>query len=110
MDHKVKRGERTIDLTVKEFALLEYLLLHHTECVTRSQLMKDVWKMSPDAGTNVVDVYINYLRRKLAAGEPEDADSLIETVRGSGYKLAGVGRKSVGSVDGLEASRADTGA
>jgi DNA-binding response OmpR family regulator len=90
MDRKVDRGGRPIDLTIKEFALLEYLLAHSGECVPRSRLLTEVWQMSPDAGTNVVDVYINYLRRKLAAGgEDEESASLIETVRGSGYRLGG---------------------
>jgi DNA-binding response OmpR family regulator len=96
MDRKVERGGRPIDLTVKEFALLEFLLVHCGECVPRSRLLTEVWQMSPDAGTNVVDVYINYLRRKLAgAGGDDTWGPLIETVRGSGYRLGGTGIKAI---------------
>jgi len=93
-DRKVMRGDRTIELTAKEFALLEFLLLHRGECVPRSVLLAEIWQMSSNPGTNVVDVYINYLRRKLATGEAEDsAQPLIETVRGEGYRLGGPGGK-----------------
>ncbi|ADV82612.1 response regulator transcription factor [Terriglobus saanensis] len=89
MHRKVQRGGEPVDLTVKEFALLEYLLLHHDRCVSRKELLAKVWSMAPEAGTNVVDVYVNYLRKKL---EPKVASlfgvsSLIETVRGEGYRL-----------------------
>jgi DNA-binding response OmpR family regulator len=95
MEHKVERAGREIDLTAKEFSLLEYLLLHRGECVSRSQLLADVWQIDKETGTNVVDVYINYLRRKLDAGEPLDATTaLIETVRGQGYRLGGLGRRA----------------
>jgi DNA-binding response OmpR family regulator len=95
MDRRVTRGERSIELTTKEFALLEFLLLHRGECVPRSQLLVEVWHMSPETGTNIVDVYVNYLRKKLSAGETaaEAEDPLIETVRGSGYRLGGPRRK-----------------
>ncbi|HEV2619893.1 MAG TPA: response regulator transcription factor [Acidobacteriaceae bacterium] len=93
IEHKVTRGGRAISLTAKEFSLLEYLLLHEGECVSRSQLLADVWQMPEQTGTNVVDVYVNYLRRKVdAAAGPDDAESeygaSIETIRGSGYRLA----------------------
>jgi DNA-binding response OmpR family regulator len=91
IDHKVQRGDRAIELTAKEFALLEHLLIHRGECVSRSQLLAQVWQMSGNTGTNVVDVYINYLRRKLDAGELHQAgESLIQTVRGTGYRLGSV--------------------
>ena len=78
------RGQ-SLDFTVKEFTLLEYLLRHKGKGVSRRELLENVWQMSPDAGTNVVDVYVNYLRRKLgAAGAP----GLIETLRGEGYGIA----------------------
>jgi DNA-binding response OmpR family regulator len=78
-----------VELTVKEFALLEYLMQRGGRCCSRSELLREVWHMSPDAGTNVVDVYINYLRKKLgaAAGDNEAASPVIETVRGEGYKM-----------------------
>jgi DNA-binding response OmpR family regulator len=92
IERKVQRGDRAIDLTAKEFALLEYLLLHSGECVSRSQLLAEVWQMSVETGTNVVDVYVNYLRRKLDAGEPHaTSESLIQTVRGTGYRLGAAG-------------------
>lgn len=81
----VLRGDKPVDLTAKEFALLDYLLLHRGRSVGRPELLSNVWKMSPEAGTNVVDVYVNYLRRKLTqtVGEPE----IVETVRGAGYTI-----------------------
>ncbi len=81
----VLRAGQPVDLTTKEFALLDYLLQHRGRAVGRPELLSNVWKMSPEAGTNVVDVYVNYLRRKLqqVAGEAE----IVETVRGSGYTI-----------------------
>lgn len=89
MERKVTRDGRPIELTVKEFALLEFLLQRRGFCCTRAELLREVWQMSPDTGTNVVDVYINYLRRKLAAAHPNghNGPELIETVRGAGYML-----------------------
>jgi DNA-binding response OmpR family regulator len=80
----VERGGRAIELTVKEYSLLEYLLEHRGECVSRSGLLEHVWKMHPDVTTNVVDVYINYLRRKVDEGAE---NKLIYTVRGQGYVM-----------------------
>ncbi|MGC1781812.1 MAG: response regulator transcription factor [Acidobacteriaceae bacterium] len=80
----VERSGRSIELTLKEFSLLEYLLEHRGECVSRAGLLQHVWKMHPDVSTNVVDVYINYLRRKVDEGSE---DKLIHTVRGNGYIL-----------------------
>lgn len=80
----VERGGRRIELTLKEFSLLEYLLEHRGECVSRAGLLQHVWKMHPDVSTNVVDVYINYLRRKVEEGSES---KLIHTVRGNGYVL-----------------------
>ncbi len=85
MTRTVTMDGRVVALTGKEFSLLEFLLMRRGECVTRGELLEKVWQMSPTAGTNVVDVYINYLRRKLA-GDNEGED-LIETVRGSGYRI-----------------------
>lgn len=86
MDRRVTRGGRPVDLTVKEFCLLEYLLQHRGRCCSRSELLREVWQMSPDAGTNVVDVYVNYLRKKLAVGD-DACHAVIETVRGEGYQV-----------------------
>ena len=94
--HKVTRDGQAVELTVKEFALLEYLMQARGRTCSRSELLREVWQMSPDAGTNVVDVYINYLRKKLGAsrssgimgaGAGLETDRLIETVRGEGYAV-----------------------
>lgn len=82
--HAVQRGGRAIELTLKEYSLLEYLLEHRGECVSRSGLLQHVWNMHPDVTTNVVDVYINYLRRKVDEGAK---NKLIHTVRGNGYVM-----------------------
>lgn len=99
MERKVMRNGQQIDLTVKEFSLLEFLLMRRGQCCSRTELLRDVWQMSPDAGTNVVDVYVNYLRRKLTATDVDGelGASLIETVRGEGYRIS-VGRKTVARV------------
>lgn len=73
-----------VEFTAKEFTLLEYLLLQRGRAVSRQELLREVWRMPPDAGTNVVDVYINYLRRKL--GQDQNG-GIIETVRGEGYAI-----------------------
>ncbi len=90
VDHSVRRGGWEIDLTAKEYALLEFMMLRRGECCTRAELLRELWQMSPDAATNIVDVYINYLRRKLAAACPDGkfSSAVIETVRGAGYRLA----------------------
>jgi DNA-binding response OmpR family regulator len=78
------RGDRSADLPSREFALLEYLMRHAGRVVTRQQLLDAVWGFDFETGSNVVDVYIGYLRRKLdAPGSP----SVIETVRGAGYRV-----------------------
>jgi two-component system, OmpR family, response regulator len=80
-----KRGDDIeADLPSREFALLEYLMRHPGQVLTRQQLLDSVWGIDFDAGSNVVDVYISYLRRKLDdPGRP----SAIETVRGAGYRV-----------------------
>jgi len=82
----VERAGRRIDLTAKEFSLLEYLMLNIGRRVTRSMIIEHVWNLTFDTTTNVVDVYINYLRRKIDDGHPM---KLIHTVRGVGYELSG---------------------
>jgi heavy metal response regulator len=80
----VKRGGEAISLTNREFALLEYFLRNPGRVLTRTMIAEHVWDYSFDAGTNVIDVYVNYLRKKIDAGrEPK----LIHTVRGVGYVL-----------------------
>ncbi len=82
----VERAGRRIELTGKEFSLLEYLMLNNSRRVTRSMIIEHVWNLTFDTTTNVVDVYINYLRRKIDDGH---AVKLIHTVRGVGYELSG---------------------
>jgi DNA-binding response OmpR family regulator len=93
---EMNRMERTvsyegvpIDLTTKEFTLMEFLMLRRGVCCSRAELLSEVWHSTPEAGTNIIDVYITYLRKKLAAAHPEGemGESAIETVRGSGYRL-----------------------
>jgi DNA-binding response OmpR family regulator len=92
MERRVVRNGRLVELTVKEFSLLEFLLMRRGRCCSRSELLREVWQMSPDAGTNVVDVYVNYLRKKLGASVAGvEGGPVIETVRGEGYRM-GAGR------------------
>jgi DNA-binding response OmpR family regulator len=94
MERRVTRAGRAISLTAKEYSLLEYLLQHQGECISRSQLLADVWNTAAETGTNVVDVYVNYLRRKVGDGTVESGHTgLIETVRGEGYRLGGPEKK-----------------
>ena len=85
MTRAVTLNGQNIEFTAKEYTLLEYLLLQRGRAVSRQELLREVWRMAPDAGTNVVDVYVNYLRRKLGSGS---AAGLIQTVRGEGYAIA----------------------
>ena len=85
-ERTVRRAGQPITLTPKEFALLEYLLRNAGRCVTRAMIIEHVWNLSFDPMTNVVDVYINYLRNKVDRGH---ATKLLRTVRGVGYQLAG---------------------
>jgi len=80
----VERSGLRIELTAKEFALLEYLMRNAGRDVTRSMIIEHVWNLTFDTTTNVVDVYINYLRRKVDDGH---AVKLIHTVRGVGYAV-----------------------
>jgi two-component system, OmpR family, copper resistance phosphate regulon response regulator CusR len=84
LTHKVTRAEREIDLTVKEYALLEYLMRNAGNIVTRTMISEHVWDINFDTFTNVIDVYINYLRNKIDSGF---TDKMIHTVRGKGYLL-----------------------
>ena len=84
LTHKVTRADREIDLTVKEYALLEYLMRNTGNIVTRTMISEHVWDINFDTFTNVIDVYINYLRNKVDNGF---ADKMIHTVRGKGYLL-----------------------
>jgi DNA-binding response OmpR family regulator len=82
--HEVKRADRLIELTAKEFALLEYLMRNAGQVLTRTQITDHVWRYDLDALSNVVDTYIHYLRDKVDRGFSQP---LIKTVRGVGYKV-----------------------
>ena len=84
VERRVERSGRRIDLTTKEFALLEYLMRNAGRRLTRAMIIEHVWNLTFDSTTNVVDVYINYLRRKVDDGF---SPPLIHTVRGVGYEL-----------------------
>jgi len=84
--HKVTRGGKEIELTAKEYALLEYLMRNSGSIVTRTMISEHVWDIDFDTFTNVIDVYINYLRNKIDTGHSK---KLIQTVRGRGYILKG---------------------
>jgi len=84
--HNVKVSGKVLDITPKEFQLLEHLLLHRGEVVRRTDLLQKVWDLSFDPETNVVDVHVANLRRKLRRAANMD---LIHTIRGVGYQLGG---------------------
>ena len=84
LDHSVRRGGRSLNLTNKEFALLEHMMLNRGQCSSRAELLETVWNLESAQTTNIVDVYVNYLRRKLADLPP---GVLIRTVRGKGYMI-----------------------
>ena len=86
VSHQVSRGGRAIELSPKEYALLEFLLRNPSRPVPRNTIIEEVWRMHGDSMTNVVDVYINYLRRKIDAGSDRP---LIRTIRGVGYQIGG---------------------
>ena len=81
---EVARGERSIDLSAKEFALLRYMMTNSGIVLSRDMIEDHVWNYDYEGGTNVVDVYIRYLRRKIDEGEEK---KLIQTVRGRGYVI-----------------------
>jgi DNA-binding response OmpR family regulator len=86
--HEVGRGGQPIDLTPREFALLEYLLRRRDEVVPKQDILEHVWDAHYDGDPNIVEVYVGYLRRKIDA--PFGRRSL-QTVRGAGYRLVGTG-------------------
>lgn len=95
MEHTARRSGVPVTLTNKEFSLLERLMLNRGHCVSRVELLDSVWNMEPAQTTNIVDVYVNYLRRKLKDPAP---GHLIRTVRGQGYMVAFEPELSVPSV------------
>jgi DNA-binding response OmpR family regulator len=84
LQRSVHRAGRTIELTPKEFGLLEYFMRNPGRRITRNMIIEHVWKLAPDTMTNVVDVYVNYLRKKIDEGS---SVKLIRTVRGVGYEF-----------------------
>jgi len=82
--HEVRRGERDIELTQREFELLEYLMRNERIVISRQRLLDEVWGYDPFSQTNTIEVFVSNLRRKLeAGGEPR----LLHTIRGAGYVL-----------------------
>lgn len=86
VSHEVRRAGRAVELSPKEYALLEFLLRNPGRPVTRAAIIEEVWRIHGDSITNVVDVYINYLRRKIDNGADHP---LIRTIRGVGYQIGG---------------------
>ncbi|MBE3142845.1 MAG: response regulator transcription factor [Planctomycetes bacterium] len=86
LTHKVMRAGREIELTAKEFSLLEYLMLNAGTVVTRTMIAEHVWDVNFDTFTNVIDVYMSYIRDKIDRKFPK---KLIRTVRGRGYVIKG---------------------
>jgi DNA-binding response OmpR family regulator len=84
LTREVKRGDRLIELTTKEYVILEYFMHHHNVVVTRTMLEEHAWDYDFDSMSNLIDVYIRRLRRKLDDNENE---SVLQTVRGAGYRL-----------------------
>ena len=82
--HVVRVGERSVELSAREFALLGYLIRHAGQVLTRQQILDAVWGAEPDVYSNVVDLYVHYLRRKLAE---LDRAAALRTIRGVGYSL-----------------------
>lgn len=88
--HTVKRGEREIILSTKEFALLEYMMHNAGIVLSREKIENHIWSFDYEGGTNVVDVYISYLRKKI---DDDNSSKLIHTIRGRGYVLREEGGK-----------------
>jgi two-component system OmpR family response regulator len=84
LSHKVTRAGKPIQLQRREFRLLEYLMLHANQVVTRTMLLENVWEHHFEPQTNVIDVHLSRLRQKIDAGFERP---LIHTVRGTGYRL-----------------------
>jgi DNA-binding response OmpR family regulator len=87
---EVRRGEETIELTPKEFTLLEYLMRNEGITLTRHQILEQVWQSDSEATSKVVDTYVHYLREKIGGGR---GTGFIKTVRGVGYKFEGLPRR-----------------
>jgi DNA-binding response OmpR family regulator len=90
---RVDAHGQSVDLSTREFALLEYLMRHPGQVLSRTQILAAVWGYDFDPLSNVVDVYVRYLRRKI---DRDDEPSLIETVRGAGYRFRSAGSQAGG--------------
>lgn len=88
LGHSVTRAGRAVDLSPKEFALLEFLMRHAGHPVSRATIVEQVWRLDAETMTNVVDVYVNYLRKKIDFGVD---CPLIRTIRGTGYQIGANG-------------------
>jgi DNA-binding response OmpR family regulator len=86
MARQVTRAGRLVNLTAKEYALLEFLMKNAGRAVTRDQIWEQVWKQPVDPGSNIVDVYVSYLRQKV--DDPSFGPPMVHTVRGTGYMLS----------------------
>jgi len=84
--HTVKRNEKSVPLTLKEFVMLEFFMRHPNQAINREELLSHLWDFNYDSFSNVVDVHVKNLRKKLG---DENGQNLLETVRGVGYKLNG---------------------
>lgn len=85
--HKARRGHKLIDLTAKEYTLLEYFMRNANRVLSRTIISEHIWNYNFDTGTNIIDVYINHLRNKIDGGFDK---KLIHTVRGVGYMMKAV--------------------
>ena len=85
VSHTAKRGDTTIELTTKEYALLEFLMLHPNQVLSRTVIAEHLWSYDYAPDSNVVDVYIRYLRKKI---DDDYDEKYIRTIRGTGYQLA----------------------
>ena len=83
--HEVKRGDKIVELTAREYNILEYMLHNIGRAVTRDNLSSHVWNYDYDGGSNVIDVYVHRLRKKLEAAGNGNSEKIVETIKGVGY-------------------------
>jgi DNA-binding response OmpR family regulator len=81
----VKRGGKIVELTAREYNILEYMLHNIGRAVTRDNLSSHVWNYDYDGGSNVIDVYVHRLRKKLEAAGNGNSEKIVETIKGVGY-------------------------
>jgi DNA-binding response OmpR family regulator len=95
-ERAVRYAGSSVSLTEREYRLLEYLMQRRGVCSSRYELLQEVWHGASDTTTNIVDVYVNYLRKKLAMVDGRRRGSVLETVRGSGYRLRDISEEAAG--------------